>query len=284
MESVNKGSKRKGQVVLVAGLILVVILAVGVAGVSTIGNMASGNVLTYDLSEPFVGAASAKVNIDPGDGNLTIDGQAKIGRQLVGGELQYLEKQGVPTVSVNTSTDQTAITLKAGDGAQPRLRLPWQACYGATEWQIHLNPALPSDILAHSDGGNVKLDLKGMFITQVTADTGGGNIDVVLPENAADLIVTAKTGAGNVTVEIGSSTTGSNTVNASSGAGNVTVLVPSKIAARIHTSKGMGKVIMDGRFLQIDDNTYQSPDYETAFNKVEITVESGAGNVSVTTE
>ena len=123
-----------------------------------------------------------------------------------------------------------------------------------------------------------------MRLTQVSADTGGGNMNVLLPENAADLNVTAKTGAGNVTVEIGSGTSGSNTINASSGAGNVTVLLPSSIAARIHTSKGMGKLIMDGRFIQIDDNTYQSPDFETASTKVEITVESGAGNVSVTAE
>ena len=159
MDAVNNGSKRKGQVVLVAGLILVALLAVGVAGVSTIGSMASGNVLTYDLSEPFVNAATANVNINAGDGNLTIDGNVEMGSRLIGGELQYLEKQGEPGVSVTTIDNQTAITLKAGDGVQPRLRLPWQACNGATEWQIHLNPALATDILAHSNGGNVKLDL-----------------------------------------------------------------------------------------------------------------------------
>lgn len=282
MNTSSKSSKGKGHVVLFAGLILLVLLAVAVAGVSAIGKIASGDVLTYALSEPLVNAETAKVNIDPGDGNLMIDGKADSGRESISGALQYHEKQGKPTVSVNTSDIQTTITLKAGDGNQPWLRLPWQGCNGATDWQVHLNPALASDILAHSDGGNVKLDLGGMRITQVSADTGGGNIDVVLPENAADLIVTAKTGAGNVTVEIGSGTNGSNMVNASSGAGNVTVLVPSSIAARIYASSGMGKVIMDGRFIQIDGNTYQSPDYETAFNKVEITVESGAGNINIT--
>ena len=62
-----------------------------------------------------------------------------------------------------------------------------------------------------------------MAVTRVSADTGGGNMDVVLPDNAANLSVTAKTGAGDVTVEIGSGITGSNTINASSGAGNVVV-------------------------------------------------------------
>ena len=57
-------------------------------------------------------------------------------------------------------------------------------------------------------------------------------MDVVLPDNAANLSVTAKAGGGNVTVEIGSGITGSNIVNASSGAGNVVVRIPSGVAAR----------------------------------------------------
>jgi predicted membrane protein len=107
---------------------------------------------------------------------------------------------------------------------------------------------------------------------------------VVLPDNAANLSVTAKTGAGNVTVEIGSGITGSNTVNANSGAGNVVVRVPSGIAARIHATSGLGKATVDSRFSKIDGNTYQSPDYDGAADKVEITVNSGAGNVNVNTK
>ena len=46
----------------------------------------------------------------------------------------------------------------------------------------------------------------------------------------------------------------------------------------------MGKVIVDSRFSKIDGNMYQSPDYDDAANKVEITVNSGAGFVSVNTK
>ena len=83
-------------------------------------------------------------------------------------------------------------------------------------------------------------------------------MNVVLPDNAANLSVTAKTGAGNVVVH-----------------------VPSGIAAKILATSGLGKVTVDSQFSKIDGKTYQSPDYEGAANKVEITVNSGAGNVSV---
>jgi len=218
-------------------------------------------VLTHNLSEPLNGATTAKVNINTGDGNLTIDRLTGGEQVLASGTLQYLENQGLPTRSVNTSDGQAALALRASGTGQPWFRFPWQACNGATEWQIHLNPTVSSEIIAHSDGGNVKLDLAGMAVTRVSADTGGGNMDVVLPEDAANLSVTAK-----------------------SGAGNVVVLVPSGIAARIHASTGLGKVIVDSRFNKIDGNTYQSSDFDSAANKVEITVHSGAGNVRVNTK
>jgi hypothetical protein len=218
-------------------------------------------VLTHNLSEPLNGATTAKVDINVGDGNLTIDKLTDSEQVLASGMLQHLENQGLPTRSVNTSNGQATLTLKASGAGRPWFRFPWAACNGATKWLIHLNPSVPSDITAHSGGGNVKLNLTGMAVTHVSADTGGGNMDVVLPDNAASLNVTAKTGAGNVVV-----------------------LVPSGVAARIHATTGLGKVIVDSRFSKIDGNTYQSPDYDGAANKVEITLNSGAGNVSVNTK
>lgn len=244
----------------------------------------ANKLLTHSLSEPLNGATTAKVDINTDTGNLTIDRLTGGEQVLASGTLQYLENQGLPTRSVSSENGQATLTLRGGKVGRPWFRLPWEACNGAFEWQIHLNPAVSSDITAHSGGGNVKLDLASMTVTRLSADTGGGNMDVVLPDNAASLRVAAKTGAGNVTVDMGSGMTGSNTVNATSGAGNVVVRVPSGIAAKVHATSGLGKVMVDSRFSKLDDNTYQSPDYDGAANKVEITVHSGAGNVTVNTK
>ena len=241
------------------------------------------NLLTDEISEPLNEATTANVDIHAGDGNLMID-QLTGGEQvLASGTLQYFEKQGKPTRTLVSSNDQATLTLKGGAAARPWFHLPWGACNGATEWQIHLNPTVSSDITAHSDGGNIQLNLAGMAVTGVSAIPVGGNMDVVLPDKAANLSVTARTGAGNVTVEIGSDITGSNIVDARSGAGNAVVRIPSSVAARIHATTGLGKVILDPRFSQIDANTYQSSDFDRAANKVEITVKSGAGNACVET-
>ena len=242
------------------------------------------DVLTDKFSEPLNGVTTAKVDIHAGDGNLTIDRLSGGEQVLASGTLQYFESQGLPTRTLVASNDQATLALKGGSLKRPWFRFPWAACNGATEWQIHINPNVQSEITAHSDGGNVKLNLAGMAVTHISADTGGGNMDVVLPDNAANLSVTAKTGAGNVTVEIGRGITGSNIVNATSGAGNVVVFIPSGVAARIRATTGLGKAIVDPQFSKIDDNTYQFSDFDSAANKVEITVSSGAGNVSVYTQ
>ncbi|MCL4562126.1 MAG: cell wall-active antibiotics response protein [Chloroflexi bacterium] len=217
-------------------------------------------VLMVNLSEPLGSMTAANFDISAGTGNLTIERNDGGEGYLASGALEYLEKQGPPTWKVDEKGGRAVLTLKASGGRQPGFRLPWAACNGETNWHIHLNPGVPSEITAYSGGGNVRLDLAGMAVQRVSAETGGGNIDVVLPESAPDISVAAKSGAGNVTVEIGSG-----------------------FAARIQAFTGLGKVIVDPCFSQTGKDTYQSPDYEGAANKADLTLKSGAGNVIVKT-
>jgi hypothetical protein len=272
------GSRRVVRVIVIALLLGVVI------GFAYWGSTPGGDILAADLAAPLNGATTAKVDIDAGTGHLAIDRLATGEQALASGTLQYLKSQGVPSRSLNASNGQATLTLRGGNAGQPLFRLPWAACGGAYEWQVRLNPSVPDDLTAHSAGGNVQLNLAKLAITRLAADTAGGNADVVLPDNAANLRATVKTGGGNVTVEVGSGITGNNSVDANTGAGNVIVHVPSGLAARIHATSGLGKVTVDQRFSQIDGSTYQSPEYDGAANRVEITVGSGAGNVSVTSK
>jgi DUF4097 and DUF4098 domain-containing protein YvlB len=147
-----------------------------------------------------------------------------------------------------------------------------------------VNPIVASDITAHTGGGNVKLDLASLPVGHLSADTGGGNLEILLPDHATNMSVIARTGGGNVAVEIGEDTSGSNSVEASSGAGNVVVRVPADLAARVQATSGLGKVAIDPLYCKVDSHTYQSPDYDNATSKVELTLKTGAGNVTVATK
>ena len=239
------------------------------------------NLLTYDFAEPLSEASCARIELQVGDGNLAVDRLPAEEGLLASGALQYFEKQGAPRRSLAVSDGQASLTLRAGRAAQPWLHLPWAACNGATEWQVHLNPALPCEIIAHSDGGNLRLDLAEAAVTYLSADTGGGNIDLVLPERSAGLEADARTGGGNVEIELGADVTGQNTITAGSGAGNVVVRIPGNLAARIHATTGWGKALISPRFSQVETHIFQSADYDQAASRVDIDIKSGAGNVSV---
>lgn len=256
MKTQNRSSRRIW--ILIILVALPILCAAAVFAVTYPASAGSSNVQTDTLAEPLNGITSAKLNIDTGDGNLTVDWLTGGEPLLAGGTLQYLETLGLPARTVTTLGEQATFLLKAGEGPQRWINLPWEACNGATDWNIHLNPGVLFELAAHSDGGNVKLDLSGLALSSVSADTGGGNVEVNLPANESDLDVTAKTGAGGVIVRM-----------------------PEGTAARIHVKTGLGKVIVDPSFQKIDETTYQTPGYEDAGKKVEITAESGAGNVEV---
>jgi hypothetical protein len=241
-------------------------------------------VLTHNLSEPLQGAQAATYDIRTGTGNLTINRLASSDGLLASGELEYLEKQNQPTCIVEARSGKAALTLKADGGRQPGFRLPWAACNGETNWMIHLNPDVATDLTAYTGGGNLQINLADMVITRVLADSGGGNLDMTLPDGATDLNVTARTGGGRVTIELGNGMTGHNILAARSGAGNVVVRLPAGVAALIHASTGMGKLIVDSKFTQIDKGTYQSADYQNATDRIEIDASSGAGSVSILTK
>lgn len=258
METVKANSRLKTRTTLYIVLIVFFVLL----GVPTlfrvVGNNSEVKVLSQALSEPANGATSAKLDIHRYSGDLAIDRSTSGKQDLASGLLPYLENQELIR-SADTINGQATLTFKTNTKSSG-FRLPWVGCNDDTQWQIHLTPGVPFEITAYSGGGTMALNLTGMTISRVSAETGGGNVSVVLPDQAADLLVSAKTGAGNVLVT-----------------------VPAKIAAKIYIETGAGKVSLDPRFSKIDDKTYLSPGYDNAVNKADITIKSGAGNVTVET-
>lgn len=281
MESSTANKKCRPGCIRVLAIVILFLVFGAVAGFIVFGNQDGGSVLTQNLSQPLGDAAAARFDFNVGTGNLTIDSLTGGEPLLAGGTLEYPENKGLPAETLVANGSLVTYALKADGGREGGMLFPWEVCNGAFDWQLHLNPTVPADITAISGGGNLQLDLAGMIVTNLVAETGGGNVDVVLPDGAADLSVKVTTGGGNVTVTVGSNLTGSHSLVAASGAGNVVVRLPEGTAARIHAGSGLGGLNIDPQFIQIDDQIYETPDYLDAADKIEITLESGAGDVEV---
>ena len=156
MEASVVSKKNKVWITLIPTIILLVLLCSAVVGFNFWGNNAGDKVLTQDLSESLGDTTAARFEFNVGTGNLTIDRLADSEQLLASGTLQYLESRGRSTRTLDMSGYLYTLALKANDGQQTGFRLPWVACTGEFEWQIRLNPNLPSDITAYSSGGNVR--------------------------------------------------------------------------------------------------------------------------------
>ena len=65
-----------------------------------------------------------------------------------------------------------------------------------------------------------------------------------------------------------------------SGIGETNIRIPNGMYARIRASSGMGSVTVNGNY-QRDGETYTSPGFATASNRIELEVKGGIGRVSV---
>jgi hypothetical protein len=277
MESKNITKKKTSRIILI--ILAIPILLIGICiGLTLLFFKSTGELLTKPLSEPLSDTRTAEFIIDQGDGNLTIDSFINSDHLLATGSLQYFENSGAPVSSMSINQGLSTYTLTAST-EQTWQRLPWAPCNGATEWEIHLNPLVTFDISTHTGGGNVKLDLTGLNITHLEAETGAGNMEIILPDQSVNLKVTAKTGAGKVSILVGNDLIGRNSINANSGAGEMTIIVPAGVAARVDVMKG--EVNVSAPFIMMDDTSYETPEFAGSTDKLEIVVGSGMGKVNI---
>ncbi len=203
----------------------------------------SGRRMTEDLSVPLAGASEAWIRIGYGAGNLTV-GRAAAGHLADGTCLG-----GV-------------ITRSAGPG---RLELTQDTRYGLpwldhpSRWTIGVTAEVPLDLKVDAGASRTILDLGDLRLRSLDLQTGASETRVLLPKAA-----------------------GMTTVKANSGAASLTMEVPAGVAARIRTRVALGSTQIDQARFPASGSGYESPDFATATNRVEIDVQGGVGSLRVT--
>jgi hypothetical protein len=234
-------------------IVVLVLLAGGAVLFATGGFRGVGNPAQANLNVPLAGAQSARVDIDYGMGNLSLDGAAP-GGALATGTLAYYENRGAPRQDVNTSGDSVNLTLEQRNNGFGNW---FGGNSGNLDWNLHLSPAVPLDLRADLGAGNSELDLTRLNVQNLVVDSGAGNTTVALPEKP-----------GRMTAEI------------DGGVGNVTLRVPDGVQARINVDSGIGNVDVDSRFTKQGDN-YVTSGYDSATDRIDVALDMGVGNVKV---
>jgi len=204
---------------------------------------------TEHVSIPLEGATKAHVRLRHGAGRLEIKGGAGANDAVsgaFGGGVEYRARMDGETLKV-------------------RMRVPSDFFFpfpmfggGGLDWSVALNNAIPMGLDIGGGASDAHLDLTELKLTELRIETGASSMELALPADA---------GFTKVRIEAGAS--------------SINIRVPDGVAARIRASGGAADISVDASRFPRAGDVYQSPDYETAANKVEIKAEIGAGAIRI---
>ena len=198
------------------------------------------------MSIPLEGASSASIKLDHGAGKLELDSGAGYGEVLNGRFGNGLDYKSHLT----------------GDRLEVKLRTPSQAWTWlpgeSLDWEVHLNPSIPLSLKFDSGASSSILDLSDLKVTDLDINTGASKTELTLPAKAGNTHVDIDTGASSLKINI-----------------------PAGVSASIRVKSGIASVAIDARFPRVDDGLYQSPDYSTASNRVDMMIDAGVGSIEI---
>jgi hypothetical protein len=203
---------------------------------------------TEELAIPLEGVEEAHVTVEYGAGELSIQGTAKAG-ELLSGTFDGVRHR---------------VTCE-GQSAKVRLESPSMVFapfnFGPAYrrvWSFGLSSAIPLSLTVKTGASDNKIDLRDLKVSRLRLETGASSTRLTLPAHA-----------------------GYTEVRGSSGAASLTVDIPEGVAARIRTGGGLSDVKLDRNRFPRTANANQSPDYETAENKVDLYLEMGVGSITI---
>jgi len=198
------------------------------------------------LAVPLEGAADAEVMVTFGAGHLRL-GAAAPGL-LVDGEY-------AGGVKVERGGGPGRVRL-----SPPSPPAGWTWDRAPYTWSMGVTAEVPLRLRVESGAADAQLDLSTLRVAELRLRTGASDTSVTLPAAA-----------------------GLTRVDAEGGAASIRFRVPDGVAARVRSSIALGSSDVDlARFPRnAAGNGWESPDFATAANRVEIEVRGGIGSVSV---
>jgi len=238
------------------GALLVVVLWLALMGGVLWLAFAGGSVLpagatvTDQLSQPLGDIKSASIDLNSGIATTNVTTLGSDTTDLMKGT--FAHTAGVRIVQTYSSVageGRLGLRSEGADFAMLDLR--------TSRWDIGLNPTVPLTLNVNGGLGSMNLDLSGLNVAVLNVDAGVGTLAVTTPKS------------------------GVTTMRVNGGVGSAAITIPNGVAARIRVNSGLGGVrVNESRFSRSGDG-YQSSDYASATNKIDIAVDGGLGSIDI---
>jgi hypothetical protein len=126
--------------------------------------------------------------------------------------------------------------------------------------EVDLSPTVPiTRLTVQSGGADARLDLASLLVKNIDMSFGATTTTIRLPRPS-----------------------GATSVHMSGGAATIAIEVPEGAAAQIRHRGGLSTLNVDtARFPQVSDGLYQSPGYDAATDKLDVSLETGIATIQV---
>jgi hypothetical protein len=203
---------------------------------------------TENLSIDLQGATSADVRIDHGAGEFKLHSGANTNEIVHGSFSGGLEQ------NVTRDGDRLKVRMKP---ATDFMDFPFGGSHYQIDWDVALNANIPISLSLDLGANKSILDLHDLHIVDLDLDTGASDTKLTLPSKGR---FRAKLDAGAASLEI---------------------TIPQGLSARINASVAVGEIKVDETRFPREGKYYQSADYETAANSVDLIIDAGAASVKI---
>jgi hypothetical protein len=207
-----------------------------------------GNVQVQNASIELQEAKAVDLKIDHGAGELKIHSGANPNEIARGSFMGGLEQKA------KRNGDKLEVRMRPVNGI---FDFPFFGPRTQLDWDVALNAFVPLSLKLNLGANKSDLDLRDMNITRLDLDTAASDTKLTLPSRGrfiADLDI---------------------------GAASLEVIVPESLSARIRASVGAVELRIDQSRFSQNGSYYQSPDFESSANTVDMTVDAGAASIKI---
>lgn len=209
--------------------------------------------LSGSFSQPLGNLERAEVAIDFGVGELSLDSLPASSSDLVQGEFEH---QGVADgVNQRLTVDRGVGQLEmASPASGPRFLGDFRQ-----NWQVRLTPRIPLDLAIKAGASRGQLNLTNLRVSRLGLDVGASKVTLNMPRVVQ----------GTLDAQI------------KAGAADLTIIVPQGIAAQIKPDDGLSSLQIDEKRFPRTQDSYTSPDYAQASDRLRIRISSGLARIEV---
>lgn len=227
---------------LVSALILILLLACLGIAVTQYQGTPLPQVSDYYAQALDSKWESSQIQIRVNAGELDIRSLSDNSTSLI----EAVTEQGKIDVQFTTEGKEAQVTL--GQATPSNV---------ADKWQVGLNPAIPLRLLAKVAAGNFNGDLQNLKIDIFNFQVDVGNAKIALPS------------------------TGSSRLSVDSNVARVEIIIPDGVSAHIRAKNDLGTTQVDESRFPKQTDYFESPDYQSATNKVDIQIRGALSRVLV---